>query len=141
MKHGRINYSWLTEVYSATNKMLRWTGRCLPILAPLLIPSISMASSAGNLKISDFANDWKAEFKTILPVFLLGVAFLGICFAAVSVISAIIAKKNQRPLEWQVWGITGGAVAVIIPVLILAVAGSLSSNKGNASSVMSDLGI
>ena len=35
----------------------------------------------------------------------------------------------------------GGALAVIVPVLVLATAGSVGSGQGGADSTMSDLGI
>lgn len=98
-------------------------------------------ADAANLKISDFATGWKDEIKIIVPIFLLLFAALGIFFAAWGIISAITTKKQNQPLSWQLFSIVGGALAVVVPVIVLATAGSVTSNNGNASSTLSELGV
>lgn len=102
---------------------------------------LSEAAFAGGVKLSGLASGWKSEAAEVVPVILMIVAGIGVIIAAVAVISGVMAKKNQEPLKWQLWGVVGGGLAVIVPVLILATAGSVGSGQGNAAGTMSDLKI
>lgn len=104
----------------------------------ILTMDVAMAKAKG---ISSLTANWKSETQEIVPVILLIVAGLGVITAAIAVISGVMAKKNQEPLKWQLWGLVGGALAVIVPVLIMATAGSLGSGQGDASGTMKGLGI
>lgn len=104
----------------------------------ILTMDVAMAKATG---ISSLTANWKSETQEIVPVILLIVAGLGVITAAIAVISGVMAKKNQEPLKWQLWGLVGGALAVIVPVLIMATAGSLGSGQGDASGTMKGLGI
>lgn len=106
-----------------------------------LLGASSVALAAGSPLVSDFATGWKDEAKIIVPIALLLFAAVGIIFAAWGVISSISTKKQQQPLTWQLWAICGGAAAVVIPVIILAASGSLTSGQGNASSQFDELGV
>lgn len=92
-------------------------------------------------KLSTFAANWKSEFGALVPVILLGIAAVGICTAGTAIISGVMAKKNQRPLEWQAYGLFGGGLATVIPIIILAFAGSTTDENGGAEGVMSDLNL
>ena len=118
-------------------------ARAKTITAASLIsaPFMAFSTQAHAIKLSDLTSGMKNEIASIAPVWLLGIMALGICFAGVAVISGIIAKKNQEPLKWQVWGVVGGAIAIILPVILLSFAGSLSNDEGDAESVMSELNI
>lgn len=102
---------------------------------------LTMTPGAYALKASDLGLGWMEELGILAPIILAGFALAGIITAASAVISSIYAKKNQQPLSWQLWGAFGGAVCVVIPVLILAFAGSFSDEQGNAEGVMSELNI
>lgn len=104
----------------------------------ILTMDVAMAKAKG---ISSLTSNWKSETQEIVPVILLIIAGLGVITAAIAVISGVMAKKNQEPLKWQLWGLVGGALAVIVPVLIMATAGSLGSGQGDASGTMKGLGI
>lgn len=104
----------------------------------ILTMDVAMAKAKG---VSSLTANWKSETQEIVPVILLIVAGLGVITAAIAVISGVMAKKNQEPLKWQLWGLVGGALAVIVPVLIMATAGSLGSGQGDASGTMKGLGI
>ncbi len=110
------------------------------IYAPafLLLTATPMAHA---LRVSDLTTGQATEISAVLKLFLLGTAALGIGFAGISVISWIVAIKRQEPAKWQLYGAVGGAAAVVVPLLVLAMAGSLTSEQGNADSVFSELQI
>lgn len=103
--------------------------------------AILLSESAVAKNLSALSTNWKVEAAAVIPVILLIVAGIGVIIASIAVISGVMAKKNQEPLKWQLWGVIGGALAVIVPVLVLATAGSVGSGQGSADSTMSDLGI
>lgn len=98
-------------------------------------------ASAADFKISNFFTGMGDEAKIIVPIILKLFAGVGVFFAAWGVISAISTKKQQQPLTWQLFAVIGGAVAVVIPVIILAAAGSATNGEGDAESTLSDLGV
>lgn len=126
------------DLYNMALKLARFGRSLFPLLVMLASPTIAHASG---VKWSTLGTGWDQEVKKLVPVAMLIIAGLGVCFAGVAVISGIQAKRNQRPLEWQVWGVIGGALAVIIPLIILATAGSIGNNQGNADSTMTNLGL
>lgn len=101
----------------------------------------SEAAMASSFKLSNLSRGWLDEAGEVVPVILMIVAGIGVIIASIAVISGIMAKKNQEPLKWQLWGVIGGALAVIVPVLILATAGSVGSGQGNASGTLNQLNI
>lgn len=107
----------------------------------LQILMMEAAVAGGKKGISSLTDNWKSETTAIVPTILFIVAGIGVIIAAIAIISGIMAKKNQEPLKWQLWGLVGGALAVIVPVLILATAGTLGSGGGDAASTMSNLGL
>jgi len=135
-----MNSSYQERLYLALNKLF---SRCKTMLVvPLLSsPALLVSTPAHALKVSDLSNTWKTEMAAIAPVVLLGIMALGIILAGWAAISGVIAKKNQEPLRWQLFGVIGGAVAIIIPALLMAFAGSLSGDNDNAGGVLNDLQI
>lgn len=105
------------------------------------VGAMFVAQSAHAAKISGMTSGWKTEWASMVSFVLLVVAGLGVLVAAFSVISWIIAAKRQEPAKWQLFGVLGGAAAVIIPVIVLAFAGSLSGEQGDADGTFSDLDI
>lgn len=128
------------RLYVAINKLLK---RCKTLLViPLLSsPALMISTPAHALKLSDLSQGWKSEMAAIAPVVLLGIMAIGICLAGWAAISGVIAKKNQEPLRWQLFGVIGGAIAIVIPALLMAFSGSLSSDNDNAGNVLMDLNI
>jgi len=102
---------------------------------------LSEAVMAGGVRLSTLSTGWQSEAGAVVPVVLMIVAGIGVIIAAIAVISGVMAKKNQEPLKWQLWGVIGGALAVIVPVLILATAGSVGSGQGNAAGTLNNLNI
>lgn len=102
---------------------------------------LSEVAMAGSPTLSSLSGNWKKEAGDVVPVILMIIAGIGVIIAAIAVISGVMAKKNQEPLKWQLWGVIGGALAVIVPVLVLATAGSVGSGQGRASGTMQELNI
>lgn len=100
-----------------------------------------LSHHAAALQISDFSANWESEASAIVPVVLLIVAAIGIIIAGTAIISGVSAKRNRQPLEWQTWGVIGGGLVTVIPVILLALSGSLTSGEGDADSVMNSLGL
>lgn len=109
--------------------------------AAVVLTAPGIASAAGAPMISTFLEGWKDETKIGLPILLLMIGGLGVLFGAWGIISAIQTKKQNQPLTWQLFAIIGGAAAVVGPVFILAMSGSLTSGQGNGSNQFDDLGI
>lgn len=124
---------------AAKNSLQRF--RRLAVLPFLAAPSLLVSMPAYALKLSDFSTGWEEEAGAITPVVLMLIMAAGILFAGFAVVSGIIAKKNQEPLRWQLWGVVGGAMTMIIPALLMAMSGSLSSDNDSSSQVLSDLNI
>lgn len=116
------------------------TRAVMAVTTIALLSASGVAFAAGPM-ISDFGMGWKAEAKIMLPIILLLFAATGVVFAAWGVISSITTKKQQQPLTWQLYSICGGAAAVVIPIIILAASGSLTSGAGNASNSFDELGV
>lgn len=128
------------QMYTSVNRLLARLKSVVKI-AVMASPVLVLSTPAHALKISDLATGWKTEMAATAPVVLLGIMAIGIILAGWAAISGVIAKKNQEPLRWQLFGVIGGAVAIVIPALLMAFAGSLSSDNGNSASVLNDLQI
>lgn len=107
----------------------------------IAVALFSMMQGAYATQLSNFAAGWESEAAAIAPVILLIISAIGVVTAGIATISAVMAKKNQQPLQWQLWGLLGGALAVVVPTFILATSGSLTSGEGDAAGAMSRLNI
>lgn len=119
----------------------RASGRLSAVTAAGSLPLMMVSMPAHAFKLSDLFTGMKAEAAVIVPVVLLCIMGLGVIIGGWAVISGTLAKKNQEPLKWQVPGVIGSAIAIIFPLILLAFAGSLSNDQGNAEGVMSELNI
>ena len=108
----------------------------------LVVSSMLLVSPhAAAFQLSDIFTGIGEEVSLILPIVMLCIAALGIGTAGWAILSAIGAKRTNQPLSWQMWGMIGGAAAVIVPLFVLAAAGSLSGGEGDASSSLDSLGL
>lgn len=123
------------------NQVTKLAKAAVPLAVIAILAYSSTASAAGGILVSDFFTGMKSEAKIIMPVILLLIAGAGIFFAGWGILSAISTKKQQQPLTWQLFAIIGGALAVVVPVIVLGFAGSATNNEGDAESQMSELGI
>lgn len=135
-----MKYSLQVEMYRSVNKLLARLKTGLRVVF-MASPVLVMSAPAHALKVSDLSGGWKAELAASVPVILLGIMGVGIILASWAAISGIIAKKNQEPLRWQLFGVIGGAFAIAVPAFLLALSGSLSDGASDAGSVLNDLKI
>lgn len=135
-----MKQSYQAEIYNSLNRLLVWLKARMKVLA-VASPVLAISMPAHALKLSDFSSGWKSEAAEIAPVILLIIMGIGICLAAWAAISGVIAKKNQEPLRWQLFGVIGGAIAIVIPSIILAFAGSITDGNSDAGSSLSELNI
>lgn len=128
------------QMYTSVNRLLARLKSVVRI-AVMMSPVLALSTPAHALRISDLATGWKSEMAGTAPVVLLGIMALGIILAGWAAISGVMAKKNQEPLRWQLFGVIGGAVAIVMPALLMAFSGSISSDNDNAGTVLNDLQI
>ena len=119
----------------------RASGRLSAVAVAASLPLMMVSMPAHAFKLSELFTGMKSEAAVIVPVVLLIIMGGGVIIGGWAVISGIMAKKNQEPLKWQVAGVVGGAIAIIFPLILLAFAGSLSNEQGDAQGVMSELNI
>ncbi|MDU4254460.1 hypothetical protein [Pseudomonas sp.] len=134
----------MKEVSSSLKNALRSSRIKQSLLGAVLVaPQLMLVSAPAHaLKASDIVGTgWKQELASIAPVLLLFIMLCGIVLGGWAIISGINAKRNQEPLKWQIYGVIGGALAIVFPVVLLALGGSLSNEQGDAESVMSELNI
>jgi|GEM_PF-5251598 len=79
-----------------------------------------------NAALSDWVANIGKEFATVLPVIVSIMGLLGVALAGFGIISAVMAKKNQRPLEFQGWFIVGGVLLVLLIPFVIATGDSVS---------------
>lgn len=108
-------------------------------LLPVVL--ISAAPSAHAAKLSTYFTNMTAELSAGMKFGLLLASAAGILIGVFSLVSFMIAKKNQEPAKWQMWGMVIGGVILIAPLLMLAVAGSITGGSGGATQTFNDLGI
>lgn len=136
----RQQFAKLREIYD--NASIAVAVKLATSRAAQVTGLMAVAGSAHAVdKISGLTSGWTTELSESTKFYLLAIAAAGICLGSWSTISAIMAKKNQEPLKWQGWGLVGGGAAVIVPVLILAFAGSIGGGSGGASTTFTKLGI
>ena len=124
------------RIYEAVEKQRKRMARLLAI--PLIF---IFCQPAWALKGSDLTKGIKSEFADAVQTGLFIVAGVGIITAAVGAISWVVAKRNNEPAKWQGWAMLGGAVAIVVPVFILAISGSLTGEQGNADAIMNEMGV
>lgn len=126
----------IENLYKATDRLLERVKRSLIFLAIAFVSQPAWA-----LKASDLTGGITLEVSAGVKLGLIIIAGIGIVTAGVAIISWIMANKRNEPAKWQFGAVLGGAAATIVPLLVLAFAGSLSDGQGDAEGVFNDLGI
>lgn len=120
---------------TAVNKKRGSFGRKLAantaILAMSLMPLMAEA------KISDWFKAGGTEVVEIVKWIVIILAALGVVFAGIGVVSAIMAKKNRQPLEHQGYFIGGGVLCILLIPFVLALGESISGSE-NASGILNN---
>jgi len=102
----------------------RMTQAYFAFLTAMIVPGTAFAQTTAGLS-SWFVNIGK-EFATIVPIIVVILGSVGVVMAGFGIISAVMAKKNQRPLEHQAWLIIGGVLCVLLVPFVIAIGDSLS---------------
>lgn len=92
------------------------------IIAVLYYPAVA------NAKLSDRVGGAAKEYGALMSIFLWAVTLFGLGTFVIAIISIIKKKKNNRELDWEMWGVIGGAALAISMLLFTDIAGSLSGN-------------
>lgn len=117
---------------------LQYRTCCLAVMSALMLLASPMAHAA---KMSTYFTGIGTEFAAGLRLGLLIVAGVGILTAGIAILTWIQASRRNEPAKWQLYGVIGGALATIVPLIVLAMAGSLSNETGGAANMFNELGI
>lgn len=90
------------------------------VVAGLLVPAVA------NAKISDWFQQIANEASVIIPIIIVILGAAGVLMAGFGIISAVMAKKNQRPLEHQHWLIIGGVLCVLLIPFVIGMGDSIT---------------
>lgn len=97
------------------------------LVATFLIPM------SANAALSDWVTNIGEEFKAAVPIIVFILGAIGICMAGFGILSAVGAKKNRQPLEYQHWVIIGGVLCVLLIPFVLALGESISGQSAQNS--------
>lgn len=111
--------------------------RAIQIYATLVASMLLPATA--NAAISDWVTNIGNEFAVIIPIIVVILGAVGVVMAGFGIISAVMAKKNRQPLEYQHWLIIGGVLCVLLIPFVIAIGESVSGQDAE-SSVQSVLG-
>lgn len=84
-----------------------------------------------NAAIKDWVKNIGDEFAAIMPILVMILGAVGIALAGFGIISAVMAKKNRQPLEYQHWMIVGGVLCVLLIPFVLALGESISGQDAS----------
>lgn len=86
-----------------------------------------------NAAVSDWIKNIGDEIAVIVPIIVVILGAIGVLMAGFGIISAVMAKKNRQPLEYQHWLIVGGVLCVLLIPLVIAIGESVSGQDAEAS--------
>lgn len=114
---------------SATDRVLaiRVAQVWFAVMGALLLPATA------NAALSDWFTNLGKEVSIIIPIIIAILAALGLALAGFGIFSAVMAKKNQRPLEFQLWFIVGGVLLLLLIPFVAAVGESVSGEDAGAA--------
>lgn len=99
----------------------------LAIMTGLIIPSVA------NAKISDWFTNIGDEVAVIVPIIVVILGASGVLMAGFGIISAVMAKKNRQPMEYQHWLIIGGVLCVLLIPFVIGMGESISGADTSSS--------
>lgn len=97
------------------------------VAASLFLPATA------NAAISDWITNIGQEIAIIVPIIVVILGAVGVIMAGFGIISAVMAKKNRQPLEYQHWLIIGGVLCVLLIPFVIAVGESVSGQDAETS--------
>lgn len=102
------------------------------VMAGFIMPSLAHA------KISDWFKNIGDEFAAIVPIIVVILGSAGILMAGFGIISAVMAKKNRQPMEYQHWLIIGGVLCVLLIPFVIGLGESITDT--DTSNLVNDWG-
>lgn len=97
------------------------------VMAGVIVPSMA------NAAISDWFTNIGEEFAKIVPIIVVILGSVGVLMAGFGIISAVMAKKNQRPLEHQPHMIIGGVLCVLLIPFVINMSESVSGESAETT--------
>lgn len=97
------------------------------IFGALIIPSTA------NAKISDWIKAIGDEFAAAVPIIVVILGGVGIALAGFGILSAIMAKKNQKPLDYQGWFVGGGTLLLLLIPFVISMGESMSGQDAEST--------
>lgn len=110
-------------------------------IAAVVVLSMSAQVHAATFSLSKIFDGIKTEGAAIAPILLILFALVGVVITGSSLISAWSNKKNNQPLSWQLWGVIVGALTTVIPVVIMAFAGTLTGGVSSGDDAVNQLNL
>lgn len=106
--------------------------RMLQVLLALFLSAVipGTANAAG---ISSWIQNIGKEVSIIVPIAVVILGAVGVVMAGFGIISAVMAKKNRQPLEYQHWLIVGGVLCVLLIPFVIAIGESISGQDAQDS--------
>lgn len=98
------------------------------------LPTLAMA------KLSERAQGVSGETSSVFSEFVFWVKVGGSGAFMVALFSMISKKKKNQPLDWEVWGMLGGAACVVALTLLGDTASSLSGTDTTVAPTASTSG-
>ncbi|WP_273208935.1 hypothetical protein [Marinobacter subterrani] len=113
--------------YSKSRVGMRVTQVYFAIFGSLMLPSLA------NAAISDWATNIGDEFAVIVPIIVTILGAVGVLMAGFGIISAVMAKKNRQPMEYQHWLIIGGVLCVLLIPFVIGMGESISGQDSTST--------
>lgn len=105
----------------------------LAAMSGFIMPSMAHA------KMSDWFTNIGDEFAAIVPIIVIILGSVGILMAGFGIISAVMAKKNRQPMEYQHWLIIGGVLCVLLIPFVIGLGESISGD--DTTDLVNDWGV
>ena len=126
-----------TMIYTA----LFYKNAIQRIFATGIILTMSAQAHAATFSLSGIFDGIRDEGAAIAPTVLILFALVGVVIAGSSLVSACSNKNNNQPLSWQLWGLIVGALTTVIPVVIMAFAGTLTGGVSSGDDAVNQLNL
>ncbi|ARM86310.1 hypothetical protein [Marinobacter salarius] len=89
--------------------------------------------ATAHAKLSDWLVSLGEEFGIGIPIVIVILGAVGVALAGFGILSAVMAKKNQRPLEHQGWFIVGGVLLVLLIPFVAGLGESISGEDAESA--------
>lgn len=97
------------------------------VMAGFIFPATASAA------MSDWIKNIGDEMAAIAPIIIVILGTVGVLMAGFGIISAVMAKKNRQPIEYQHWLIVGGVLCVLLIPFVIGMADSISGENAKSA--------